>query len=75
MPNLHMLIKQKTPSLPRKLALGTFGKFPVVFSTKVNLLCLLYSTDSPEVLSSPSDKAKLFMQKRAVCSSNHSANV
>ena len=53
-----MLIKQKTPSLPRNLVLGTFGELPVVFSTKVNLLYLLYSV-CPEVLSSASDKAKL----------------
>ena len=39
-----MLIKPKSPSLPRNLALGTFGELPVVFSTKVNLLYLLYST-------------------------------
>ena len=39
-----MLIKQKSPSLSRNLALGTFGKLPIVFSTKVNLLYLLYST-------------------------------
>ena len=38
-----MLIKQKSPSLPRNLALGTFGELPIVFSTKVNLLYLLYS--------------------------------
>ena len=38
-----MLIKQKSPSLPRNLALGTFGKLPIVFLTKVNLLYLLYS--------------------------------
>ena len=43
--NLHMLLKQKTPSLPRILALGTFGKLLIVFLTKVNLLYLLYSTD------------------------------
>ena len=36
-----MLIKQK---LPRNLVLGTFGELPIVFSTKVNLLYLLYST-------------------------------
>ena len=45
LPNLHMLLKQKSPSLPRNLALGTFGELLTVFSTKVNLLCLLYSTD------------------------------
>ena len=39
-----MLIKQKSPSLPRYLAIGTFGELPKVFSAKVNLLYLLYST-------------------------------
>ena len=42
--NLHMLIKQKNPPLPRNLALRTFDKLPIVFSTKANLLYLLYST-------------------------------
>ena len=32
-------------SLPRNLALATFGKLVKVFSTKVNLLYLLYATD------------------------------
>ena len=45
LPNLHMLLKQKSPPLPRNLALGTFGELLIVFSTKVNLLYLLYSTD------------------------------
>ena len=44
LPNLHMLIKQKSRSLAGNLALGTFGELPIVFSTKVNLLYLLYST-------------------------------
>ena len=44
LPNLHMLLKHKIPSFPRNLALGTFGKLLIVFSTKVNLLYLLYST-------------------------------
>ena len=44
-PNLHMLRKQKSSSLPRKLALGTFGILLTGFSSKVNLLYLLYSTD------------------------------
>ena len=39
-----MLIKQKSPSLPRNSTLGTFGELPIAFSTKVNLLYLLYST-------------------------------
>ena len=45
LPNLHMLLKQKSASLPRNLALRTFGELLIVFSTKVNLLYLLYSTD------------------------------
>ena len=44
--NLHMLIKQKSPSLPRNLALTTFGKLLIVFSTKANLLYLFYSMAS-----------------------------
>ena len=38
-----MLIKQKSLSLPRNLALETFGELLLVFSTKVNLLYLLFS--------------------------------
>ena len=38
-----MLIKQKSPSLPRNLALATFGESPIVLSTEVNLLYLFYS--------------------------------
>ena len=30
LPNLHMLIKQQSPSVPRKLVLGTFGELPIV---------------------------------------------
>ena len=41
---LHILIKQKSLLLPRTLALLTLGKLLIVFSTKVNLLYLLYST-------------------------------
>ena len=47
-----MLLKQNL-SLPRNLALGTFGDLLILFSTKVSLVYL-------EVLSSASDKAKLF---------------
>ena len=39
-----MLIKQKIPSLPRNLALGTFCELLIVFSAKVNLPYLFYST-------------------------------
>ena len=52
-----MLIKQKNPSLPRNLTLGTFGELPIVFSKKVNLLF-----NGPEVLPSASEKAKLFAE-------------
>ena len=44
MPNLHMLIKQKSPSLPRNLTLRTFGELLIVFSIKVNLLYFLCLT-------------------------------
>ena len=55
-----MPTKQKNPSLPRNLALETFGELPIVFSTKINLLYLLYSMAYLLMLSSASDKAKLF---------------
>ena len=42
LPNLHILIKQKGPSIPRNLTLETFGKLLTVFSIKLNLLFLLY---------------------------------
>ena len=44
LPNLHMVIKQKSPLLPINLALMTSGELLIVFSTKVSLLYLLYST-------------------------------
>ena len=44
LPNLHLPIKQKSPSLPRNLALITFGELLIVVSTRVNLLYLPYST-------------------------------
>ena len=56
-----MLIKQSSLLLPRNLALVTFGKLLIVFSTKVNLLYLLLLKD-PEVLSCASDKVKLFAE-------------
>ena len=40
---MNILIKQKSLSLPRNLALRTFGGLLIVFSAKVNLLYLLYS--------------------------------
>ena len=53
-----MLIKQKSLSLPKNLAVGTFDKLLILFSTKVNLIPPLFS--GQEVLSSASDKAKWF---------------
>ena len=50
LPNWHMLIKQNDPSLLRNMAIKILAKFLIVFSTKVNLLYLLYST-VPEDLS------------------------
>ena len=53
-----MLLKERNPSFPRNLVLGTFEELLIVFSTKLNLLYLLYSMS--QVLSSASDEAKLF---------------
>ena len=39
-----MLIKQKPPLIPTDLALETFGELLMLFSTKVNLLYIFYST-------------------------------
>ena len=56
-----MLIKQKSPSLPRNLVLGTFGELLIVFSRKVKSDIPPLFND-PEVLSCVSDKAKLFAE-------------
>ena len=59
LPNLHMLIKQKSPLLPRNLALVTFGEFfNTILSKGKSAIPLLLN--GPEVLSSASDKSKLF---------------
>ena len=39
-----MLIRQKNLSLPRNFAIGAFRELLIVFSMKVDLLYLLYST-------------------------------
>ena len=57
MPNLHMLIKQKSPLLPSNLALKNFAELVIVFSTNVNPLF-----NGPEVSCSAFDKAKLFTE-------------
>ena len=53
-----MLIKQKSPSFLRNLALGTFGKLPV----KKSKSAIPPLFNSPEVLSSAPDKTKLFAE-------------
>ena len=58
--NLHMLIKQKSSSVPRNLSLGTFGKLSIFNKGNFPIPHLF---NGPEVLSSPSDKAKLFAEK------------
>ena len=60
LPELHMPLKQRSSSLPRNLALRTFGKLLIVLLTKVNLLYFLY------VLSFASDKAKLFAKSFSI---------
>ena len=54
-----MLIQQKSPLLPRNLALVTFGEF---FNTVLNKgkSAIPLLLNGPEVLSSASDKSKLF---------------
>ena len=61
LPNLHMLIKQKSQLLIRNLALVTFGKLLIVFSTK-GKSAIPPVFNGTEVLSSVSDKAKLFAE-------------
>ena len=56
-----------SPSLPRNLARGTFGELLIWFSKKGNSVILPLFSDL-EVLSSASDKSKLFVK-------NHSKNL
>ena len=58
MPNLHMLIKQKSPLLLRNLALVTWRIANSVLNKGKSAIPPLFN--GPEVLSSASDKAKLF---------------
>ena len=55
-----MLLKQKTPSLPRNLALWAFAELPSVLNKCKSAIPLLFN--GPEVLSSASDIAKLFAE-------------
>ena len=54
-----MLIKQKTPLLPRNLALVTY-RANIVLNKGKSAIPPLFN--GPEVLSSASDKAKLFAE-------------
>ena len=60
LPHLHILIKQKSPSLGRNLALGTWLIANSVLDKGKSAMPPLFS--SLEVMSSASDKAKLFAE-------------
>ena len=53
-----MLLKQKSPSLPRNLGLGTFGKLLSVLNKGKSAILPLFN--NLQVLYSASEKAKLF---------------
>ena len=59
--NLHVLIKQKSPSLPRNLTLGTFWRIASSVLT-IGKSAIPPLFNDLEVLSSVSDKAKLFAE-------------
>ena len=59
LPNLHVLIKQKSPSLSRNLALKTFGKFAKNFLGK-GKPAMPHLFNDPEVLPFAPDIEKLF---------------
>ena len=63
-----MLLKQKTPSLPRNLALRAFGELLILNKGKSTVPPLF---NGQEVLSPASDKAKLFAKN---CSKNSNLN-
>ena len=54
--------KTKSLSLPRNLALGTFGKLLIVFVLNKGKSAIPLLFNGPEVLSSVPDKAKLFLK-------------
>ena len=60
LPNLHLLIKQKGLSLPRNLVLETLQIANSVHNKGKPAIPPLFN--NPEVLSSASDKAKLFFK-------------
>ena len=59
LPNLHILIKQNSLSLPRNLAPLTFGELLIVFTSMENLL-LSPLSNGP----STTDKTKLFTKSK-----------
>ena len=63
LPNLCMLIKQKSPLLPRNLVLVTFGELLIVLSAKVNKSAIPPLFNGLDMLSSACDKAKLCAKK------------
>ena len=63
LPNLHMLIKQKSPSFNRNLVLRTFGEFPIYSVSNKGKSTIPPLFNGPEVLSSASDNAKLLAEK------------
>ena len=58
LPNLHMLMWQKSPSIHKNLAPGTFGKLLSVLSRGKSAISPLFN--GLEVLSFVSNKVKLF---------------
>ena len=58
--NLYMLIRQKSPLLPRNLAVVTFGELLIVLSKDKSATPPPFN--GPEVLFSASDKTKLFAE-------------
>ena len=72
--NLYILIKQKSLSLYRNVALWTFGKLLIMFSTRVNLLHILLF-NGPDLLPSAPDKAKLLTKNFSGSSYLHDSDI
>ena len=68
-----MLIKQKSPSLHRNLAPGTFEKLLCVLSKGKSAIHFLFN--SLKVLSSASDKVKLFAKNFSKNSNLDDSNI
>ena len=62
LPNLNMLLKQKSPSLPRNLALGTFNDLLTNSVLNKGESAIVPLFNGPVMLSSASDEAKLFAE-------------